>query len=234
MQVPPVREQRTLGPARGAAGEQHEVRVVLVHRNDRHHFRATVARLLSGLPPVALQRNGRHLEPTRDLLDALEPAGVGQDHLGGGEFDAVLQLRRGPPTVQRNRDRAERGGRPERDDVLDTVGRRDRDAVTLADAVLVPQHPGRSSDRAENLPERVAAVRKHHVRPIREALGRGFQQVPQRPLPANEHRHADAEDVLFLHFERRAWADQRVEPFLWHSRGRCPNESCRSRCCCHL
>ena len=67
-------------------------------------------------------------QPCRSLL-------IGEEQLGGGEFDAVSDLVFGPPSVHRHHDCAERGDRPEGLNPLGGVRGEDRNTVPVADAV---------------------------------------------------------------------------------------------------
>ena len=67
--------------------------------------------------------------------------------------------------------------RPERQRVLDRVGRDDRDAVARSDAVLVAQRGRDRGDRLEDRGERVLAVGEDHVGLVAHALGRARAAV---------------------------------------------------------
>ena len=77
---------------------------------------------------------GREVERAGDALEALL---VGDEHLGAGVLQAVLDLVGGPPPVEAHEDGALLDGGPEREAPLGVVLAEDGDAVALLEAVAI-------------------------------------------------------------------------------------------------
>ena len=215
MDVAAVREQHTLRPAGRAAGEQDEERVVFVDR-DVGKWRLPARALDVG----ELVLEGHHPQVGGKFVpvEARQPAAVAEQQLRPGELRRVDHLGAGPPSVVRDGDAAERGDGPERERVLEAVGRDDRDAVTLADAVELLQRVGHRRDRREHGCERLGALREHEVLAIAIHRRRVAQQVHERARAVGEHLHGDAEHILLDDLEHAARAAQLLVQLRCHAR----------------
>ena len=114
-----------------------------------------------------------------DLAQALEAAGVGDEHLRLGQLDAVGELVRGPPAVEARHHgaRAHRG--PPGDGVGGHVGGGEGHDVALADAV-VGEHRGDAGGGRHHVGEGEldVPVGEHQVGRVREAGGAGAAARP--------------------------------------------------------
>ena len=206
--VAAVRQHHALGAPGRAAGEEDDERVVLV---DRDVGERRVGRVLLERGEVAFELDHGQAVGERDAVEPVEAAPVAEEHLRFGELDRVRDLLARPPAVEPDGDRAERGGRPEHERVLDRVRRDDRDAVAGPDPVAVAQRGRDRRDRLEDRRERVLAVGEDHVGPVAQSLGRAVQQLDERLRPVGEHEHRRAEHGFLAQLERRAGAGERGE-----------------------
>ena len=207
--VAAVREQRALGPAGRATREQDEKRIILGDRLVGH--RRIGARGLE-LCELVLEHHDRQVlrHRRRVVREPIDTPTVAEQHRRCREVEGVGHLAARPPAVHRDGDPAQRRRRPERDRVLDAVGRRDGDPVALADAVLLGQRAGDCRDRAEHGCVRQGAVRKDHVRPVAEPFCGRDEHGAQIARPVHEHLHRHAEDRLGGELERCARSGQPV------------------------
>ena len=187
--VAAVRQHHTLGAPGGAAGEEDDERIVLV---DGDVGERGVGRVRLERREVPFELEHRQPVCQVDTLEALEPAAVAEQHLRFRELHRVRDLFARPPAVEPDRDGAERGGRPERERVLDGVGSDDGDPVTGPHPVLVAQCGGDCRDRLQDRRERVLPVREDHVRPVTHPLGRPAQQLDEAPRALRERRACGA------------------------------------------
>ena len=111
-------------------------------------------------------------------LDPLPARGVGDQQPGARIGEAIFELGPGPPGVERDRDRAERGDGEEGDRPFGQVDHRDRDPVALADAEP-PKLGGRARRWRDIAPPRttrssskMVAVRSPWARDSRTREGR--------------------------------------------------------------
>jgi hypothetical protein len=153
-----MRRERALRAARRTARVEDHRGVVLGDRDvgQRGGGRSREQRSELGLD---LERRQREAERAR----ACEARAVSDQDARRAVRDAVSDLVRRPPAVQRGDDRAEARRRPERDRPLRAVGGEDRDAVALGDAVALAQHAHERGDLREMLRVRDALLAVHEV-----------------------------------------------------------------------
>ena len=136
---------------------------------------------------------GRQVERPGDALEALL---VGDEHLGAGVLEAVLDLVGGPPPVEADEDGALLDGGPEREAPLGVVLAEHRDPVALLQAELVAQRVGHAVGGVDERAEAVGAVAVDEeglvVAPHAAHLG----HRPERRHPALVHLRRSPEDLL--------------------------------------
>ncbi len=135
LDVAPVRDHGPLGTPRRPAGEEDDVRSVLVYIDLRPggagsgHFQRGEILLEDH------HRQGPSIEP----FQPVQPAPVAQEQFGLGQLYGVGHLGAGPPAVEGHRDRSQRGSGPKSQDVLDAIGRHDCHPVALLNPELVAE-----------------------------------------------------------------------------------------------
>ena len=203
-----MRQHHSLGAPGRAAGEQDDEGVVFV---DGDVGERRVERVPLEPGEVAFELHHRYVGGELGALEPCEPAPVTEQHLRFGQLDRVRDLFARPPAVEPDGDRAECGGRPEHERVLDGVRRHDGDAVARPDPVAVAERGGDRRDRLEDRRERVLTVGEDHVRAITQALRRAPQEVDERLRTVGEHEHRRAQHTLLAELEGRTGAGERGE-----------------------
>ena len=171
-----------------------------------------------------------HAERSQLRTDALDSLLVGEEHLGAGVDESILDLGAGPPGIERHRNRTHRDDRTEGHDPFGVVTHVDRHAISGLHAIAIDEQRGHGINAGDDLGVGPALVLVDDEDVVGRLVAQAGEQVAQGGRDVAEHPLGATQRLDLDDLQRTARAgEERSCIFECHRHGSTPSCSTNFR-----